>query len=112
MSIKNNTASLQEVLNTMNALPDAGGVELPELANEGAASDLLSGKQLIDGSGDVVTGTFTIDEELSTQDDLIAQIQVALNNKATYNTIFIGSQEPTSDIGVDGDIYIVRSDNT
>ena len=35
---------------------DSGGVILPTLTNEGAASDLLSGKQLIDGDGNVVTG--------------------------------------------------------
>lgn len=59
MSIKNNTTSLQSLLELVNALPDAGGggVELPELTNEGTASDLLSGKQLIDGDGNVVTGT-------------------------------------------------------
>ena len=33
------------------------GVELPTLSNEGSASDLLSGKQLIDQNGNVVTGT-------------------------------------------------------
>jgi len=26
-----------------------------------------------------------------------------------YSTIYVGTSEPTSDIGVDGDIYIVRS---
>ena len=55
MSIKNNISSLQEVLNTINTLPEAG-TDLPELSNEGSASDLLSGKQLIDGDGNVVTG--------------------------------------------------------
>jgi hypothetical protein len=34
-----------------------GGVNLPTLSNEGSAADLLSGKQLIDGEGNVVTGT-------------------------------------------------------
>lgn len=59
MSIKNNTTLLEEILEIANALPDAGegGVELPELTNEGTAADLLSGKQLIDGDGNVVEGT-------------------------------------------------------
>lgn len=34
-----------------------GGTALPELENEGAASDLLSGKQLIDSEGNIVEGT-------------------------------------------------------
>lgn len=33
------------------------GAALPELENEGAASDLLSGKQLIDSEGNIVEGT-------------------------------------------------------
>lgn len=59
-----------------------GGVALPELENEGSASDLLSGKQLINGEGNKVTGTFSIDSELNAQDSLIAQIQTALQGKA------------------------------
>lgn len=35
----------------------AAGVKLPTLTNEGAATDLLAGKQLIDGDGNVVMGT-------------------------------------------------------
>ena len=35
------------------------GVELPILTNEGSASDLLSGKQLIDQEGNIVTGAIT-----------------------------------------------------
>lgn len=62
------------------------GVELPELTNPGESTDLLSGKELIDGSGSKVVGTFTIDDELTTQDDLISQIQNALNGKATGGT--------------------------
>lgn len=80
MSIKTNTTSLQDLLEQVNALPDAGGVDLPELTNEGTAADLLSGKELIDSEGNKVTGTFTLDSELTTQDDLIAQIQAAVDS--------------------------------
>jgi hypothetical protein len=56
--IKNNTTELQNILNTINNLPEAGsGGALPALTNEGTAADLLSGKQLIDSDGEVVTGT-------------------------------------------------------
>lgn len=43
------------LVNAINSIPK--DAELPELTNEGSASDLLSGKQLIDGDGNVVTGT-------------------------------------------------------
>lgn len=52
-----NNLDLQSLIEQANSLPDAGGVELPTLTNEGSASDLLSGKQLIDEEGNVVTGT-------------------------------------------------------
>ena len=54
-----NNADLQEILEAVNALPEAGsggGVDLPELVNPGSASDLLEGKELIDGAGNIVTG--------------------------------------------------------
>lgn len=79
-TLQSNNTDLQEILSTINNLPTTGGATLPTLTNEGDASDLLSGKQLIDGDGEVVTGTFTIDSELSTQDSLIAQIQSAVNS--------------------------------
>lgn len=57
-TIKDNTTELQNILNTINNLPEAGGGgALPALINEGTAADLLSGKQLIDSDGEVVTGT-------------------------------------------------------
>ena len=50
-----NTTDLQEVLQTLQN--KAAGTALPELTNEGAASDLLDGEQLIDSKGKVVVGT-------------------------------------------------------
>lgn len=61
----------------------SGGVELPELDNPADASEVFSGAEYIDESGNKKTGTFTIDNELSQQDSLIAQIQFALEGKAT-----------------------------
>jgi len=56
--LKQNTITIQDLLNTVNSLPEANnGVELPELTNEGSASDLLSGKQLINQNGQQVIGT-------------------------------------------------------
>jgi hypothetical protein len=57
-------------------------------------------------------GTVSIDDaiptEVANQADLISQIQAALEDKADYVTVYIGSSQPTSDIGSDGDFYIVR----
>lgn len=58
MSIKNNTISLQEVLDIINNLPEAssGSVELPELANPANAADILAGKEAINAAGKKIIG--------------------------------------------------------
>lgn len=61
--------------------------DLPTLVNEALASDLMFGKQLLDDDGNIVTGTFSLDDELATQNDLIAQIIIALQNKAVGGNV-------------------------
>ena len=68
-----------------------GGVELPELSSPGSPSDLMAGTQLIDGEGNVVDGTFTLDPEMTEQDSLIEQIKIALQGKSSGGG---GSVEP------------------
>lgn len=80
--LKQNTTTIQNLLNTINSLPDAGGVELPELSNPASAEEVFLNKEFINEDGNSVTGTFSIDNELSNQDNLISQIQTALQNKA------------------------------
>lgn len=75
-----------------------GGVDLPELTNEGTAPDLMKGKQMISGTGAAVTGSFTLDSELSAQDTLISQIKTALAGKATGGG---GDEKPTQRKTVD-----------
>ena len=66
-TLNNNTEVLQELLSKINDLPDeSNGVELPPLDNEGTAFDLLAGKELINSSGEKVTGTI----ETKTSSDL------------------------------------------
>ncbi len=65
-ALQTNNSSLEEIITQLNNLPDAGGTTLPTLENEGTASDLVSGKQLIDGEGNIVTGEVPI----RTVDDL------------------------------------------
>lgn len=86
MSIKNNINSLQSLLDAVNALPEAG-TALPTLSNEGVADDLVTGKELINSSGNIITGTnpyekVATDTEVAMQADLIAQITSALEGKA------------------------------
>lgn len=74
------------------------------------AADMLSGETAY-AKGEKITGTFTIDSELTTQDNLISQIQTALQNKAAGSepvlqnktvTPSTSTQEVRPDTGYDG----------
>lgn len=71
-NLRTNNNILSSILDSINNLPrvdgDGNNAALPELTNEGAASDLLSGKQLINQEGEVVTGTIAT----KTSNDLTA----------------------------------------
>jgi hypothetical protein len=82
--LQNNITNLQNLLDKVNALPEE--VTLPELTNEGVADDLVSGKELIDSSGNVITGTnpyekAATDTEVATQTELLTQAVAALDGK-------------------------------
>jgi hypothetical protein len=80
-TLQTNNSSLEEIIVQLNNLPDAGEGGTDTSDATATASDIMSGKTAYIGSGKA-TGTFSIDNELATQDDLIAQIQSALQGKA------------------------------
>lgn len=75
-ALQNNNSSLEEIINKLNAMPDAGTDTSDATA---AAADIMLGKSAYVAEGKV-TGTFTIDSELNTQDSLISQIIDVANN--------------------------------
>ena len=108
-------ANIGSIVDLIGDIEVSSGIQLPELTNEGIEDDLVSGKELIDSSGNIVIGTnpyekAATDAEVDTQADLIAQIMSVLDSKTGYNTIYVGSSVPTDDFGVNGDIYVVRGE--
>lgn len=107
MSIKNNTTSLQEVLDILAT--KASGVNPTDAT--AVADEIFQGKTAYTSEGKV-TGTFTIDEELTTQDNLITEIQNAVDNlpEATQDLVLqnktvtptTSSQTIVADNGYDG----------
>ena len=89
MSLNTNITNLQEILDKVNNLPEtSSGVELPTLSNEGIADDLVIGKELIDSTGNIVTGKnpyekTATDNIVMAEADLITQIQTALKGKSS-----------------------------
>ena len=87
----------------------AGGIELPELTSPAANYEVFSGKEYIDRYGNKTTGSFSIDNELSQQDNLIAQIQSALEGRAIGGSGGIDTSDATataSDIAKDKTAYV------
>lgn len=84
----------------------AEGVDLPELNNPGGTEDLMRGKELIDSEGKVVTGSFSLDSELSDQDALIEQIRIALHGKAAGGGD-LPAQEKSVEVTENGTVEIL-----
>ena len=59
------------------------GVELPELTSPAAASEIFEGKQAIDQEGNIQMGTFTIESELTDQENLLDELESVLEGKAS-----------------------------
>ena len=106
-----NNSSLEEIITKLNNMPDAGtgGIDTSDATAEPA--DILSGKTAyVDGNK--LTGKFTIENELTEQEDLISQIQTALSGKSVGSvepilqektvTPSANSQTVTADSGYDG----------
>jgi hypothetical protein len=110
-NLNNNTTQLEALLAKVNALPEAGSGGIDTSDATAAADKIFAGETAYTADGKV-TGTFTIEEELTEQNDLISQISalVATKAKPQGGTIYIGSTAPSSEIGAVGDIYIVRSE--
>lgn len=83
--LSTNTISLQEILEAVNNLPDAGGVELPELSNPATASEIFLGEEVINRKGNKMTGTFTIENEISELNTLIPQLRDTIDELPNAN---------------------------
>lgn len=78
-NLNNNTTQLEALLAKVNALPEAGGTDTSDAT--ATADEIFAGETAYTADGKV-TGTFTIEEELTEQNDLINQITTLVATKA------------------------------
>lgn len=103
----NNNTSLTDGVNALVEGYGQGGVDTNDAT---VTPEKMFLNETAYAKGQKVTGTFTIDNELNTQDGLISQIQTALQNKASASAVLqaktvtptTSSQNITPDSGYDG----------
>lgn len=84
------------------------GKVLLDLTEDTVSTDTLhKGVTAHDRSGAVVTGAFSIDDEITTQDGLISAIKTALNGKAAGGGASTPTQEKIVDITENGIVEII-----
>lgn len=71
------------------------GAALPELKNEGSASDLLSGKQLIDSEGNIVEGTIATATQATPSITINASGLITATATQTAGYVAAGSKSST-----------------
>jgi hypothetical protein len=80
-NLNNNTAQLEALLAKVNALPEAGSGGADTSDATATADEIFKDKTAYTADGKV-TGTFTIEEELTEQNGLISQIATLVATKA------------------------------
>lgn len=90
--IQNNNTSLQDILNTINTLPEFGSGGIDTSDATAASEDIMLNKTAY-ANGKKITGTFTIDEEIETANNLINDIDIVLNNKFLGKNYELGIKE-------------------
>ena len=96
--LNNNTTQLEALLAKVNALPEAGSGGTDTSDATATTSQIFKGETAYTADGKV-TGTFTIEEELTEQNDLISQIATLVATKATNGGGGIDTSDATATTG-------------
>ena len=103
--------NLDEIADSIDGISNTGSDSGIDTSDATASADEIMIGETAYVNGNKITGTFTIDDELSTQDNLIAQIQGALGGKTSASepvlqdktvTPSASQQTVTADSGYDG----------
>lgn len=99
-----NEMTLDNIATNINKIATSGGVVLPTLINEGSASDMLSGKELIDSDGNIVTGTIsTKNSNDLTVSGATVSVPAGYYAKSTTKNVSTATQAaPTIEVNANG----------
>lgn len=81
VEIDNQVGLIEQIISAVDELPEAGGGGLDTSDATATADEIFAGETAYGADGKV-TGTFTITNELTEQNDLISQISTLVNQKA------------------------------
>ena len=96
-NLTNNTTQLLAILDIVNNLPEPG-TDLPELTNEGSASDLRQGKELIDGDGNKITGTMPDGSATTPATTITKNPTITVSTNGTITATVSGTQSVTPSV--------------
>lgn len=105
--LQTHNSSLEDIITRLNNLPDAGSGGLDTSDATASTDEIFAGETAYTASGKV-TGTFTIQEEITTQQALLTNIEAALANKVSGGAINLQDKTITTngtytaDEGYDG----------
>lgn len=103
-----NIENLQNILNTINELPEASsGVELPALTNPGSAQDLLTGRELINGEGNIITGTMPIVEQATPNIEIDSNGLITASAIQSEGYVIEGTKSSTNQLAVQEEQTII-----
>lgn len=100
-TLQTNNSSLEEIITQLNNMPDAGSGGTDTSDATAIASEIFKDKTAYGADGKI-TGTFTIDSEISTQKDLISQISTLLDSKAAPDYEEVDQATPSITVSSSG----------
>ena len=121
VEIENQEGLLTQIVNALEGKAGGNGISLPTLTTPATESEVFEGSEYIDQSGNKKTGTFTINEEIIEQNNLITQIDNMVDNlpssggnTATLEWISCSTLPSTyaADPGEERNYYIEIFENT
>lgn len=102
MSVSEKLTAIANEIRTLSGTTEAKGLDA-------MATDLQAANAAVTAIGTAIAGKGVTVPDGTSIGGMAALINDIPSGGGADNTVYVGSVEPTADIGQDGDIYIMRS---